>query len=451
MVDFRPPELAHDEEALSLDPRGAFQVVEVAFPCPVDLAKRVVEHRAYDRRGFLLSVLSGPDPLPDELALVGKKVKRPCGEGHVGSVVLLRRRGEHVETFLGKNRDWGKDSLWLYPGGHEDEGETPLETALRETGEETGVRLTSDQVVPVGVIHGERSRDKDDHVFAAEVPEEERVRSSSDLLDGRWFEVEDLPEIAFAGRPMIFRAVSRVYASIADLPRDPHRAEKVGMALDSMHLRPRRKGEGILIALEGIDGAGKTSLCEALASWLEERGLEVVRTRWASDPATSKLIRRAKDRGTTPDLYSLLHAEDLAARSRDLVEPALAAGKVVLADRWAHTSAVRDTIRGADPSILARTLRGLREPDVLLHAVVPPDVAFERLADGKGLTKYGAGLDVGYAPEREVAAARYLADQASLYGAVLPSCPGYLRVSTRGAIQAVATRSQTMLGERLGI
>ncbi|MFC3931339.1 dTMP kinase [Streptococcus dentapri] len=100
--------------------------------------------------------------------------------------------------------------------------------------------------------------------------------------------------------------------------------------------------KGQLITLEGPDGAGKTSILEKLASLLEAAGYEVVTTREPGGVTISESIRKiildventSMDNKTELLLY-------IAARRQHWVErvlPALAAGKLVLVDRFIDSS-----------------------------------------------------------------------------------------------------------------
>jgi dTMP kinase len=96
---------------------------------------------------------------------------------------------------------------------------------------------------------------------------------------------------------------------------------------------------GIFISLEGIDGSGKTSLKERLQPHLESNyGLEVLGIREPGGNIISERIRAllldVGNQGMTSRTEALLYA---AARSQvveAIICPALAAGKVVLADRY---------------------------------------------------------------------------------------------------------------------
>src|SRR5512135_3933473 len=104
---------------------------------------------------------------------------------------------------------------------------------------------------------------------------------------------------------------------------------------------------GRLIAVEGIDGSGKSTQLLLLERWLRTRGYPVHFTEWNS----SRLVRHSMQRGKkknllTPTTFSLLHAVDFADRMTYQILPPLKAGMIVLADRYVYTAFARDVARG---------------------------------------------------------------------------------------------------------
>src|ERR1700674_4409236 len=80
--------------------------------------------------------------------------------------------------------------------------------------------------------------------------------------------------------------------------------------LSSPHPYPGR-----LIAVEGIDGSGKSTQLKLLERWLRARGYPVHFTEWNSSRLVRNSMRRGKRRNLlTPSTFSLLHAVDFADR-----------------------------------------------------------------------------------------------------------------------------------------
>lgn len=101
--------------------------------------------------------------------------------------------------------------------------------------------------------------------------------------------------------------------------------------------------KGKFITFEGADGGGKSTQVQLAAAWLRERGHEVVTTR---EPGGTVLAEKVRELVLDPALplnttsQTLLY---LAARSEHvgkLIKPALAAGKIVLCDRFSDSTLV---------------------------------------------------------------------------------------------------------------
>jgi dTMP kinase len=154
---------------------------------------------------------------------------------------------------------------------------------------------------------------------------------------------------------------------------------------------------GRLIAVEGIDGSGKSTQLGLLERWLRAQGYPVHFTQWNS----SRLVRRSMQRGKkknllTPTTFSLLHAVDFADRLTYQILPPLKAGIIVLADRYVYTAFARDVARGVHPEWVRQVYAFAPRPDLTLYFRVPIEVSLERLLAGRAKLKYHeAGMDVG--------------------------------------------------------
>ena len=99
---------------------------------------------------------------------------------------------------------------------------------------------------------------------------------------------------------------------------------------------------GLFITLEGLDGSGKTTQIKRLAAWMEKRRIETVVTRQPGGTPTGDRIRGLLlDSGSTPlapmTEMALMFA-DRAQAITEVIEPALAAGRVVLCDRFTDST-----------------------------------------------------------------------------------------------------------------
>ena len=108
---------------------------------------------------------------------------------------------------------------------------------------------------------------------------------------------------------------------------------------------------GRLVAVEGLDGSGKSTQIYLLKRWLELQGLKVFFSEWNS----SALVKSATSKGKkqdllTPTTFSLIHATDFADRYERQLLPLLKAGYLVLCDRYIFTAFARDVVRGCLPA-----------------------------------------------------------------------------------------------------
>ncbi|UNX55262.1 dTMP kinase [Georgenia sp. TF02-10] len=110
---------------------------------------------------------------------------------------------------------------------------------------------------------------------------------------------------------------------------------------------------GCFVALEGGDGAGKTTQRDLLGSWLRGLGHEVVLTREPGGTPLGRVLRDAVLHGedVDPRTEALLYATDRAHHVHSLVRPALARGAVVITDRYLDSSvAYQGSGRGLGPA-----------------------------------------------------------------------------------------------------
>ena len=146
--------------------------------------------------------------------------------------------------------------------------------------------------------------------------------------------------------------------------------------------------KGFLISLEGPEGAGKTSVLEALIPVLEDRGVEVLTTREPGGVLIGEKIREViLDPSHTemdPKTELLLY---IASRRQHLVEkvlPALAAGKLVIMDRFIDSSvAYQGFGRGLDIDAIdwlnQFATDGLK-PDLTLYFDIEVEEGLARIA-----------------------------------------------------------------------
>lgn len=158
---------------------------------------------------------------------------------------------------------------------------------------------------------------------------------------------------------------------------------------------------GRLIAVEGLDGSGKSTQIALLRRWLELEDYKVFFTEWNSSSVVKKVTKKGKEeRSLTSTTFSLIHCTDFADRYERQILPLLRAGYLVLADRYVFTAFARDAVRGCDRQWLRKLYRFARLPDITFFFNVPLPVALDRILGGRPELKYHeAGMDLELADD----------------------------------------------------
>ncbi|WP_030299336.1 dTMP kinase [Streptomyces katrae] len=146
---------------------------------------------------------------------------------------------------------------------------------------------------------------------------------------------------------------------------------------------------GFFIALEGGDGAGKSTQVEALADWIRGKGHEVVVTREPGATPVGKRLRSilldVSSAGLSNRAEALLYAADRAEHVDTVVRPALERGAVVISDRYIDSSvAYQGAGRDLSPTEIARISRWATDglvPHLTVLLDVSPEAARERFTE----------------------------------------------------------------------
>lgn len=139
------------------------------------------------------------------------------------------------------------------------------------------------------------------------------------------------------------------------------------------------------ITFEGIDGSGKSTQARRFAAHLEAQGQEVVLTREPGGSPGAEEIRQLVLTGD-PDRWSaeteiLLFTASRRDHLEKTINPALAAGKTVVSDRFADSTRIYQGATRGDLRAMVDQLHSLmigREPDLTFIIDMDPAVALER-------------------------------------------------------------------------
>ena len=149
---------------------------------------------------------------------------------------------------------------------------------------------------------------------------------------------------------------------------------------------PSERKPGLFLAFEGVEGSGKTTQVALLAAWLREQGFDVVVAR---EPGSTPLGERVRQTvlgevglevPARSELFLMLAAR--AAFVEQVVRPGVAAGRIVIADRFElSTLAYQGAGRGLPLDEVAacnRAATGGLSPDATLLLDVDPEVGAGR-------------------------------------------------------------------------
>jgi dTMP kinase len=145
-----------------------------------------------------------------------------------------------------------------------------------------------------------------------------------------------------------------------------------------------RPSSGLLVAVEGTDGSGKTTLVRALTAALQARGLPVFATQQPTPSMrATDLFKLALHNDAPVADYRALYLATLGDRlyhCNVIVAPRLAAGETVITDRYVFTTFANVLARGhAFEPWLRDVCSHLPRPHLALWADAPPELAVSRI------------------------------------------------------------------------
>ncbi len=160
-------------------------------------------------------------------------------------------------------------------------------------------------------------------------------------------------------------------------------------ALGGGHPKEAPAENGFFLALEGGDGAGKSTQVEVLAEWIRAKGHEVVVTKEPGATPVGKRLRSilldVSESGLSHRSEALLYAADRAEHVDTVVRPALERGAIVISDRYIDSSvAYQGAGRDLSPTEIARISRwatGGLVPHLTVLLDVSPETARERFTE----------------------------------------------------------------------
>jgi dTMP kinase len=137
----------------------------------------------------------------------------------------------------------------------------------------------------------------------------------------------------------------------------------------------------LFIVIEGIDGTGKSTQVKRLAEWFTSQGREVVASREPTAGPWGKKVRESASTGRlSPEDELQYFLNDRQQHVDELIAPSLAAGKVVILDRYYFSTMAYQGARGFDPQDIRRKNEAFAPvPDLLLILDLDVELALDRI------------------------------------------------------------------------
>lgn len=149
---------------------------------------------------------------------------------------------------------------------------------------------------------------------------------------------------------------------------------------------PTHASQGILIAFEGIDGAGKTTQAAKLASLFHQASEPYVISKEPTNGTWGQKIRESAQSGRLPAKKELeLFVRDREEHVSSVVQPGLDAGKIVILDRYYYSTIAYQGARGISIDQLKSQMESLFPiPDAVFLLDIDPALSAHRIAELRG-------------------------------------------------------------------
>lgn len=145
---------------------------------------------------------------------------------------------------------------------------------------------------------------------------------------------------------------------------------------------PQIEQRGFLIAFEGIDGSGTSTHSRLLYEFLVQQGFSVILTREPTKGAVGRLIKDAlqnKFQIKQPEVFALLFAADRIQHVKEVIEPALKQGQIIITTRYIESTLAYQSTQGLTREWIKAINKDIIWPDVTFILDINPKDAMSRL------------------------------------------------------------------------
>jgi dTMP kinase len=141
--------------------------------------------------------------------------------------------------------------------------------------------------------------------------------------------------------------------------------------------------QGLFFVFEGVDGGGKSTQIGMLADYFSRMGYDVELHVEPTHEVIGELIwnyMKGKDRSFSPETEALLFAADRIEHGK-VIKKALEKGKVVISDRYKHSSLAYQGAAGVDVEWMHNLNRHALKPDLVILLDIDPEKSLDRVSD----------------------------------------------------------------------
>ena len=146
----------------------------------------------------------------------------------------------------------------------------------------------------------------------------------------------------------------------------------------------------MIVSIEGLDGSGKSTIIEKVAEKLMKHNIDVLITSEPTNGPVGKLIKEyLKQQQIERDrnLEALLFAADRLWHWKNVIQPAVISGKIVITDRYLHSSLAYQSTNLIEEKWILEINKYVPDPDISVFIDVPPEICLKRLKEsGRSLS-----------------------------------------------------------------
>jgi len=138
----------------------------------------------------------------------------------------------------------------------------------------------------------------------------------------------------------------------------------------------------MIVSIEGLDGSGKSTIIKKVAEKLMKHNIDVLITSEPTNGPVGKLIKEyLKQQQIERDrnLEALLFAADRLWHWKNVIQPAVISGKIVITDRYLHSSLAYQSTNLIEEKWILEINKYVPDPDISVFIDVPPEICLKRL------------------------------------------------------------------------